>query len=191
MESEVGSGAGDGISTRSPGLIAHPSLAFDLVTSGDLAPWSTWRTGGDADPLLCWGRKFVLYVISVIKDGHRWGCRSVGQSIGPSRRWRRFDSPVRRGIFLPESTFSADSLTCVRTPMCANACVNICAHVKDPVVHVRVRWIMETLKHPACAVGWVARLCRSWLSPRKAARIFPWEKSHWDNTVVKNIVKID
>ena len=28
----------------------------------------------------------------------------------------------------------------VRTPP------SICAHVKDPVVHVRVRWIMETLK---------------------------------------------
>ena len=49
--------------------------------------------------------------------------------------------------------------------------VNICAHVKDPVVHVRVRWIMETLKHPACTVGWVTRLCRSWLSPGKATRI--------------------
>ena len=35
-----------------------------------------------------------------------------------------------------------------RTPLCAVACINICAHVKDPVVHVRVRWIMETLKHP-------------------------------------------
>ena len=54
---------------------------------------------------------------------------------------------------------------------CAVACTYIWAHVKDPVVHVRVRWIMETLKHPACTVGWVARLCRSWLSPRKATRI--------------------
>ena len=27
-----------------------------------------------------------------------------------------FDSPVRQGIFLPESTFSADSLTGVRNP---------------------------------------------------------------------------
>ena len=44
-------------------------------------------------------------------------------------------------------------------------------HVKDPVVHVRVWWIIETLKHPACTVSWVARLCRSWLSPRKATRI--------------------
>ena len=37
----------------------------------------------------------------------------------------------------------------VRTPQCAIACINICAHVKDPVVHVRVRWIMATQAHPA------------------------------------------
>ena len=33
------------------------------------------------------------------------------QSIGPARHRRRFDSPERQGIFLPESTFNADSLT--------------------------------------------------------------------------------
>ena len=30
---------------------------------------------------------------------------------------------------------------------------------------------METLTYPACTVGWVAQLCRSWLSPWKATRI--------------------
>ena len=64
-----------------------------------------------------------------------------------------FDSPVRQGIFLPESASSADSLTCVRTAPCAIACINICTHVKDLVVHARVRWITETLKQPACTVG--------------------------------------
>ena len=65
--------------------------------------------------------------------------------------------PNKQGIFLPiESTFSAHSLTYVRTPLCAIACINICAHVKDPVVHVRIWWIMEMLKHPACLLGWVA-----------------------------------
>ena len=54
------------------------------------------------------------------------------------------------------------SHVCPYTP-CAIACNNICAHVKDPLVHVRVRWIVETLKHPVCTVGWVARLCRSCL----------------------------
>ena len=32
------------------------------------------------------------------------------------------------------------SYVCPYTP-CEIACINICAHVKDPVVHVRVRWI--------------------------------------------------
>ena len=41
---------------------------------------------------------------------------------------------------------------------------------KDLVVHVKVRWIMETLKYPAGTLGWVTRLCRSWLFPGKATR---------------------
>ena len=85
------------------------------------------------------------------------------RSIGPSCSWRRFDCPVWQGIFLPRS---------VRTPPCAIARINICAHVNDPVVHVRVRWIMKTLKHPACTVGWVVQLCRSRLSPKKQP-VFP------------------
>ena len=38
---------------------------------------------------------------------------------------------------------------CRLSYVCPYTHVYICAHVKDPVVHVRVRWIMETLKHPA------------------------------------------
>ena len=52
----------------------------------------------------------------------------------------------------------------VHTPPCATARINICAHIKDPVVHVRVWWIMEALKHLACTEGLVAWFCRSWLS---------------------------
>ena len=36
----------------------------------------------------------------------------------------------------------------VYIPWCGIACFYICAHIKDPVVHVRVRWIMETPKYP-------------------------------------------
>ena len=100
----------------------------------------------------------------------------------------RFPDAAR--IFLPESTFSADSLTCVRAHPCSIACINICGHVKDALVHVRVRWTMETLKDPACTAGWTARLCRSWLSPRECNPNFLWKKSKWDNTVViKKIIK--
>ena len=86
--------------------------------------------------------------------------------------------------FSPRVNFQSRLAFGVRPPACAIACIYTCAHVKDPVVHVRIRWIMETLKHPACTVGWVARLYRSWLSPGKATRISHGKKSHWDNTVV-------
>ena len=44
--------------------------------------------------------------------------------------------------FLPRVNFQCRISFGVRTPTCAIACINICGHVKDPVVHVRVRWIM-------------------------------------------------
>ena len=74
----------------------------------------------------------------------------VEHRIGTPLRQVRFPGAARN--FLLESTFSAESVTCVRAPTCAIACINICAHVKDPVVHVRVRWIMETQKYLACII---------------------------------------
>ena len=61
--------------------------------------------------------------------------------------------------FFSQSQLSVQTLlrVSVHHP-CGIAYINICVHVKDPVVHVRARWIMETLKHPECTVGWVARL---------------------------------
>ena len=74
--------------------------------------------------------------------------------------------------FFPPSQLSVQTLLHVSLhPPCAIACINICSHVKDRVVHVRVRWIMETLKHLACSLGWVARFCWSWLSPGRATPI--------------------
>ena len=70
----------------------------------------------------------------------------------------------------------------------AIAYMKICVHVKDPAVHGTVWWIMETLKHQACVVGWVARLCGSWLTG-KATRTSHARISKWDNTVVKRVSK--
>ena len=93
---------------------------------------------------------------------------------------RRTSTPLRQvrfpgaaRDFSPRVNFQCRLSYGVRTPPCATACINICAHVKNPVVHVRVRWIMETLKHQACTVGWVAQLCRSWLSSGKKQPEFP------------------
>ena len=68
--------------------------------------------------------------------------------------------------FSPRVIFQCRLSYGVGTPPCAIACIYVCAHVKDPVVHVRVWWITETLKHPACTGGWVAGF-----PPGKATRI--------------------
>ena len=53
---------------------------------------------------------------------------------------------------------------------------------------------METLKQPACTVGWEAQL--SWRSatqlafPGESNPDFPWKKSQWDNTAVKKKKKM-
>ena len=59
----------------------------------------------------------------------------------------------------------------VSTPPRAITCINICVYLKDPVVHARVWWIIETLKYPACTIGWVRWLWCSWHSPGKAIKI--------------------
>ena len=55
--------------------------------------------------------------------------------------------------FSPRVNFQCRLFYGVCTPPGAIACIYICAHVKDSVVHVTVRWIMETLKHNAPQVG--------------------------------------
>ena len=99
------------------------------------------------------------------------GCSSVGRT--SDRHAADAVSIPRCGKgFFSQSQLSVQTLLKgVRMPARAIACIYICVHVKDPVLHARVRWIIETVKHPACPVGWVARLCRSWLSPRNATRI--------------------
>ena len=87
--------------------------------------------------------------------------------------------------FPPRVNFQSRVSKGVRTSPLAIASIYGCAHVKDPVAHVRVRWIMETLKHPVCTVGWLARPCRSWLSPGKAIRISHRRNSIWTIQLLK------
>ena len=86
--------------------------------------------------------------------------------------WRRFESLLWQGIFLPESTFSEDPLTVSVHPCVQSHAFTSVHMLKMPLsMSLRVWWIMETLKHPACTVGWVVPLCCSWLSTGKATRI--------------------
>ena len=76
----------------------------------------------------------------------------VERRTGTPLKQVRFPGAVRD--FSPRVNFQCRLSFSVCTPTCAIACINICAHVKDPVVHVRVQWIMETLKNTQNAL-WV------------------------------------
>ena len=55
--------------------------------------------------------------------------------------------------FLSRVNFQCRLSFGVPTPPCAIACINICAHNKEPVVCVRYRWIMSTQTYPARTIG--------------------------------------
>ena len=86
--------------------------------------------------------------------------------------------PSAERAFLPESTFSAP-FDGVCTPPCAiTRIIYICAHVKDPVVNVRVWWIMETLsKTPSMQPRMGSSTLLQLAFPREDNPNFPWEKS--------------
>ena len=131
-----------------------------------LAPPTTLRYG--------WYFTELIYCVGAV-SGCQLNVRSgevaqlVEHRTGTSPTQVRFPGAARD--FSPRVNFQCRLSHGVRTPQSAIACIYICAHVKVPVIHVRVRWIMETLKHSACTLLWVARHCRSWLSPGKATRI--------------------
>ena len=88
--------------------------------------------------------------------------------------------------FSPRVNFQCRLSYGVHTPPCAIACIYIYEPIKDPVVHVRVWWIKETLTHPACRLDRLDSTTLSQLAfPREGNLNFPGEKSHWDYTVVK------
>ena len=107
--------------------------------------------------------KHGLSACRVHRRGSSWVGRALDRHVADTgsifKVWQR--------ILLPESTFCTDSYD-FHTPLHVLTCIIVCARVKDSAVHVRVWWIMETLKHPACTAGWVAWLCWSWLSLGKA-----------------------
>ena len=87
-----------------------------------------------------------------------WRCRGgdVEHRIDSPLTQIRFPGAARD--FSPKVTFQCRLSNGVRTPPCAIACIYTCAHVIDSVIQVRIRWIIEPLKHPACIVGWAERL---------------------------------
>ena len=66
----------------------------------------------------------------------------------------------------------------------AIACINLCAHIKNPVAHVRVWWIRKNTKTPSmrCRLGSVTMSRLAF--PEESNPNFPWEEPQWENVVV-------
>ena len=73
------------------------------------------------------------------------GCSSVGRASDRHAADAGSISRCGKGFFSPRVNFRCRLAYGVRTPPCAIVCINICAHIKDPVVHVRVPWIRRCL----------------------------------------------
>ena len=71
--------------------------------------------------------------------------------------WCGFESLMQQGIFLPESTFGADSLTVFVQPLCAITWLNICVQVKNPQTLAATPFL-HTQKYCTHWQEWVALL---------------------------------
>ena len=114
----------------------------------------------------------IAHAFTSLEKG--WGCSSVGRASDRHAADAGSIPQCCRGFF-SQRQLSVLTLLCCAYTKCAVTCMNICAHVKDPVVHIRVRWIVETLKYPAFTLDWIARLCPSWLFRGEATQIFHGE----------------
>ena len=91
---------------------------------------------------------FVCSFVVCLFFSQGWGCSSLVEhrTVTPLTQVR---FPGAAGDFSPRVNFQCRLSYAVRTPPCAITCINICAHVRDPVVHVRVRGIIERIKTPS------------------------------------------
>ena len=123
---------------------------------------------------------------SVLVSYEMWSTNFVGAS---DRHAADGGSIPRCGKgFFSQSQLSVQTLLRVSVhPPCAIGCINICAHVKDPVVHVRVRWIMENTKTSSMHSRLGSATPSQLTYPGESNPNFPWDESHWDNTVVKGL----
>ena len=88
----------------------------------------------------------------VQQAGHFTSCKGEGGDISLLVEHNRAHGTLLTQVsfpgaardFSPRVNFQCRLCYGVHTPPCAIACIDICAQVKDLVVHVRVRWIMET-----------------------------------------------
>ena len=103
--------------------------------------------------------------------------------------WFMLGFACKLGAIFPVSKFCADFIP-YKSP--SDETMNqgyplpkfVCMYIKDPVVHVRSQWIMETLKYLASTTDWVAQLSQL-AFPGKNDLNFLWDKSQQNKKIVR------
>ena len=117
-----------------------------------------------------------------------WECNSVGTALDQHATDTSLIPWCGKGIF-SQWTFRCRLSYGACTLPCATAYIDICAHVKDTVVHVRSLVDYGSAKTP-CMHHRLGNAILSQLSfPRKSNPNFQWKKSKWDNRVAKKKLK--
>ena len=116
-----------------------------------------------------------------------WGCSSVGRLSDRHTAEVGLIHWCGKGFFF-QSQLSMQTLMVSVHPRVQSHALTSGRTLMILLFMSGVQWVMETLKHPACTVGWVAWLCRSWLSPGKATRISHARTPTGVSTVVTNSI---
>ena len=151
----------------SPTVIsAHEPLWTDPGLKSGISEWELISTlkkkrkkSAGREWMVKYSPKILIKIIWRKKNGKKveisfffwWGggvAQLVEHQTGTLLRWVWFPDATRD--FCPRGNFQCRLSYSVLTSLRAIACIYICAHVKDPTVHISIRWIMETLKHLAC-----------------------------------------
>ena len=117
---------------------------------------------------------FSTDTVSVKRLNSGGGDSSVGKAPNwkLAQCWRRFQSPMRQGIFLPGSTFRVDFLAVSVQLLCAIGFINICVHVRIPntgsipsfghtkILHILIEMGSAVLATAVPYPGKVTQICR-------------------------------
>ena len=90
-----------------------------------------------------------LKPVATVRKGCGWECSAVGRAFDRHAADTGSIPRCGEGFFFRSQLSVQTLLRCPHTPVRNRLHLHLDAHVKDPVVHVRVRWIMETLNPPA------------------------------------------
>ena len=125
-----------------------------------------------------------LFLNVSISTTSGWGCSLVAGASDRHADGAGWIPRCGKGFF-SQSRLSVQTLLRCRTRPCAIACIYICMHVKDPVVHQSSEDYGNTKTpsmHPRLGSATLSQLA----FPGEGNPNFPWEKSLGDNTVVKS-----